>query len=126
MKLGETVRSYMETSLLFASGSPTSNAISANAFGLGNYWLPSGFTGLALGVMVAPAGGEFSNLPDHSNAYGTDVSNVLPTAQLAAQYAGAWPGYWFAAGATKLLSHDGSGSGIPQTSARIVRISIKS
>ena len=126
MKLGETLRGYQELTVTFASGSAVSNPFTASNFALGNYWLPSAFTGLALGAQVAPIGGAFSNLVDHSNGYGTDVSNVLPTAQLTTQYAGAMPGYWFAAGAIKLFSHDLSGSGIPQTSARSVIVSLKS
>lgn len=126
MKKGETLRGYQELTVTFASGSAVSNPFTANNFALGNYWLPSAFTGLALGAQVAPAGGTYATLVDHSNAYGTDVSNILPTAQLVAVLPGAFPGYWFAAGGIKLFSHDGSGSGIPQTSARVVNISLKS
>jgi len=95
------------------------------AWSLGMLWLPSAFTGFGLGAQIATAGGAFVPLVDRSNAYGTDVSVVTPTAQLVTAWAAPMPAFWFAADEVKLYSHNGSGSGMPQTSARTVTISLK-
>ncbi len=125
MLRGEYRRSVTALTVTFVSGAATSNSFSLAGHALGVVWLPSGFTGLALGAQVATAGGSFVTLKDFSNAYGTDVSCTLPTAQLAAAYACPTPAYWFAASDLKLLSHDLSGSGIPQSSARVCTIQLK-
>lgn len=125
MQRGEYRRFTTALTVTFPSGSPTSNAFSLAQYAAGIVWLPSGATGLALGARVATAGGSFATLVDHLNAYGTDVSCTLPTAQLTTLYATPLPPFWFAADQLMLLSHNLSGSGIPQTSARVCTIVLK-
>jgi len=123
---GQTLHSNKTVSVTFASGSPTSNAFAMPHHGIGHFWLPSGFTGFGLSLQVAPsADGTFAGLTDNSNAYGTDVNSVLPTAQLVAPFAGITPPYWFGTNYGKLWSTNGSGSGIPQDSARVCVMVIK-
>jgi hypothetical protein len=124
---GEGIRAYQETAVTFASGAAVSNVFTLANFGLGLVYLASGVTGFGLALQVAPHGGAFSTLVDRSNGYGTDVSCVLPTAQLVAQAVVPMPAFWFGAGGdAKLLIHDGAGSGIPQTLARACTITMKS
>jgi len=122
---GESQRRVTAFTVTFVSGSPTSNAFTMGAYSLGMIWLPSAFTGLGLGASIATAGGALVPLLDRSNAYGIDVSCVLPTAQLTTAYATHMPPYWFAADVVQLVSHNGTGTTIPQTSARTVTVSLK-
>lgn len=128
MKLGETIRSYTAFTVTFPSGSPTSNpfALAIQGQALGNMFIPSGFTGFGLGAQIGTAAAALVGLKDKDNAYGTDVSIVMPTAQLVAAEARPMPDYWFGAGFVALWSHDGTGSGMPQTSARVVTIEVVS
>jgi hypothetical protein len=125
MLRGEYRRSITAFTVTFASGSAVSEPFSVAQYALGIVWLPSAFTGLALGAQVATAGGAFVNLADFENGYGTDVSCTLPTSQLVASHSCPTPGYWFAASQVKLLAHNLSGSGIPQTSARSCTLVLK-
>lgn len=124
---GETDRDFTALTVTFPSGSPTSTTFNMSKKGLGLVWLPSAFTGFYLGARVGTAGGAMVPLVDRSNSYGgTDVSCVLPTAQLTTARAVPMPGFWFGAGEIQLLAHDGTASGIPQTSARVCTVTIKS
>jgi hypothetical protein len=125
MRRGEYRRSVTAQTVTFASGAATSNAFSLAEYAAGIAWLASGFTGLGLGAQVATAGGTFATLVDGSNGYGTDVSCVLPATQLTELHATPLPPFWFAADQVKLLAHNLSGSGIPQTSGRVCTLIFK-
>jgi hypothetical protein len=129
---GETIRAYFETAVTLASGAAVSTEFNMSGYTLGWVYLASGVTGLALGAQGAPVqapgggAGSFTTLVDRSNLYGIDVSCVLPTARLTDQFAVPMPPFWFGAGRIKLLLHDLSGSGIPQPSATLAVITMKS
>lgn len=123
---GQYERTLTTLTVTFPSGSPTSNTFDMGNYGLGLVVLASGFSGFYLGANVGAAGGTLAALADGSNSYGgTDVSCLLPTAQLAAARAVPMPPYWFGAGTIQLLAHDGSASGIPQSSARVCTLTLK-
>jgi hypothetical protein len=123
---GETERKITALTVTFPSGSPTSNAFTMGPYGLGLIWLPSGFTGFYLGAQVGTAAASLAALVDGYNSYGgSDVSCLLPTAQLIATRALPMPPFWFGASNLQLLAHNGSASGIPQDSARVCTITLK-
>lgn len=126
MERGQVRRMWTAFTVTFVSGSPTSNGFAMPQYGGGTVWLPSGFTGFGVGLQVFTGGGTPTELVDGYNAYGADVSISAPAAQLSAARAYPFPGYWFGTERACLWSHNGAGSGIPQTSGRTVGVFIKS
>jgi hypothetical protein len=124
---GQGERTLTAFTVTFASGSPTSNTFVMAPYGLGLVWLASGVTGFYLGANVGSAGGALSLLHDGYNSkVGNDVACILPGTQLTAVRAVPMPPFWFGASEIQLVAHDGTGSGIPQDSARVCTITLKS
>jgi len=124
---GQQIRDFVHLTATFVSGSPTSNAVSMRGYAMGMAQIASGFSGMWLGAQISIAGGPVLPLPGRYNTYGdVDVATQLATAQATTAFLAPLAPYFFAADALCLWSHDGTGSGIPQTSARTVTIALKS
>jgi hypothetical protein len=124
---GQVYRDFVNVTATFPSGSPTSSPVSFRGYAMGMAQIASGFTGFWLGAQVSLPGGPYLPLPGRNNTYGdTDVATQLATAQASTAFLVALPPYFFAAESVCLWSHDGSGSGMPQTSARQVVVGLKS
>ncbi len=123
---GQGERTLTAFTVTFPSGSPTSNAFVMAPYGLGLVWLASAVTGFYLGANVGTAGGPLALLHDvYNSKVGNDVACTLPGTQLTAVRAVPMPAFWFGASQIQLMTHDGTGSGIPQTSARVCTITLK-
>ena len=120
-------RDLYRVAVSFPSGSPTSTPFACGPYALGMVQIASGATGFWLGFQVSIAGGPYLPVPGRANTYGdVDVATQLATAQASTAFIALLPPYQFAADSAVLWTHDGTGSGIPQTLARQCMISMKS
>ena len=120
--MGAPTRATKELKVTIAAGAAESGAIHMAEYAAGIVILPAVWTEADLGLKVCgSAEGTFVPLKDLSNAYGTDVS--VDGAAASAAYP--LPLMAFAAPYIKLWSHDGSGNGVNQDSARTLIVFLK-
>lgn len=120
--MGVPTRATKGLTVEIAAGEAESTAINLTEYAAGLVLMPAAWTAADLGVKVCGSeDGTFVPLKDTSNAYGTDVSIDGPVASAAYPL----PAWVFAAQYIKLWSHDGSGNGVNQDSARTLTVFLK-